>query len=91
MRNVLNIDLRKIVVPEGRLRPVSAARVEELQDSIGKGQLLQPLVVGLPQRPSRMASRGRSAQTGRTKKAEVRNSTLSCAQGQQVRAPTRRD
>ena len=48
MRNVLNIDLRKIVVPEGRLRPVSAARVEELQDSIQKGQLLQPLVVGVP-------------------------------------------
>ena len=48
MRNVLNIEVRKIVVPEGRMRPVNAARVEELQDSIGKGQLLLPLVVGVP-------------------------------------------
>ena len=48
MRNVLNIEVRKIVVPEGRMRPVNAARVEELQDSIKKGQLLQPLVVGVP-------------------------------------------
>ena len=48
MRNVLNIEARKIVVPEGRMRPVNAAWVEELQDSIEKGQLLQPLVVGVP-------------------------------------------
>ena len=44
----LNIEVCKIVVPEGRMRPVNAARVEELQDSIGKGQLLQPLVVRVP-------------------------------------------
>ena len=46
MRNVLNIEVRKIVVPEGRMRPVNAAWVEKLRDSIEKGQLLQPLVVG---------------------------------------------
>ena len=48
MRNVLNIEACKIVIPEGRMRLVNAARVEELRDSIEKGQLLQPLVVGLP-------------------------------------------
>ena len=46
MRNVLNIEARKIVVPEGRMRPVNAAWVEKLRDSIEKGQLLLPLVVG---------------------------------------------
>ena len=48
MRNVLNIEASKIVVPEGRMRPVRDAQVEELRDSIGKGRLLQPLVVGVP-------------------------------------------
>ena len=48
MRSVLNIEARKIFVPEGRMRPVNAERVEELRDSIQKGELLQPLVVGVP-------------------------------------------
>ena len=48
MRNVLNIEARKIVIPEGRMRPVNAAWVEKLRDSIEKGQLLLPLVVGVP-------------------------------------------
>ena len=47
MRNVLNIEVR-IVVPEGRMRPVNAARVEVLLDSMRKIGLLQPLVVGTP-------------------------------------------
>ena len=40
MRNVLNIEARKIFVPEGRMRPVNAAWVEKLRESIQKGQLL---------------------------------------------------
>ena len=48
MRNVLNIEASKIVVPEGRMRPVRDAQVEELRDRIEKGRLLQPLVVGVP-------------------------------------------
>ena len=48
MRDVLNIEDCKIVVPEGPMRPVNAARMEVLLDSIRKIGLLQPLVVGGP-------------------------------------------
>ena len=34
--------------PRGTHAPVNAAWVEKLRDSIEKGQLLQPLVVGVP-------------------------------------------
>ena len=48
MRSVLSIEASKIFVPEGRMRPVNAAWVEELRESIQKMRLLQPLVVGIP-------------------------------------------
>ena len=36
MRSTVDIEVRKIVVPEGRMRPVNAARMEVLLDSIRK-------------------------------------------------------
>ena len=46
MRSTVDIEVRKIVVPEGRMRPVNAAQLEVLLDSMRKIGLLQPLVVG---------------------------------------------
>ena len=88
MRNVLNIEASKIFVPEGRMRPVNAARVEELRDSIERGRLLQPLVVGVPN-----ADRLRPLVDGAHRLAALKklNGALSFDQGQQVPAPTRRD
>ena len=48
MRSTVDIEVRKIVVPEGRMCPVKSARVEVLLDSIRKIGLLQPLLVGGP-------------------------------------------
>ena len=48
MMGVIKVELRKILVPEGRMRPVNAERVEELRESIQKGGLLQFPVVGSP-------------------------------------------
>ena len=88
MRNVLNIEAGKILVPEGRMRPVDAARVEELQDSIGKGQLLQPLVVGVPNADKLWPLVDGAHRLAALKKL---NGTLSFDNGRQGRAPTRRD
>ena len=51
MRNVLNIEVRKIVVPEGRQRPVNAAWAEKLRDSIGEGATAAASGRGTAQRP----------------------------------------
>ena len=51
MRNVLNIDLRKIVVPEGRMRPVrDAAWVEEAARQHREGATAAASGRGSPQR-----------------------------------------
>ena len=86
MRNVLNVDLRKIFVPEERMRPVNAAWVEKLRDSIEKGQLLQPLVVGVPN-----ADKPWPLVDGAHKLAALKklNGILSFDQWRQGRAPTR--
>ena len=48
MMGVIKIEIRKILVPEGRMRPVNPAWVEKLRESIQKGGLLQFPVVGKP-------------------------------------------
>ena len=48
MRSSVDVEVRKIVVPEVRMCPVKSARVEVLLDSMRKIGLLQPLVVGDP-------------------------------------------
>ena len=88
MRNVLNIDLRKIVVPEGRMRPVNAAWVEKLRDSIEKGQLLQPLVVGVPNADKLWPLVDGAHRLAALKKL---NGALFFDEGRQGRTPTRRD
>ena len=88
MRNVLNIEVCKIVIPEGRLRPVNAARGEELQDSIQKGQLLLPLVAGLPNAHKQWPLVDGAHRPATLKKL---NGTLSFDKGQRGRVPTRRD
>ena len=88
MRNVLNIDLRKIVVPEGRMRPVRDAQVEELRDSIEKGQLLQPLVVGVPNADKPWPLVDGAHRLAALKKL---NGALFFDEGRQGHAPTRRD
>ena len=88
MRNVLNIEVRKIVVPEGRLRSVNAARVEELRDSIQKRQLLQPLVVRVPNAHKQWPLMDGAHRLATLKKL---NGTLSFDKGQRGRVPTRRD
>ena len=87
MRDILSIEAGKILVPEGRMRPVNAARVEELRDSIQKGQLLQPLVVG------QVAQGGWPLVDGAHRLAALKklNGALSFDKGRQGRAPTRRD
>ena len=88
MRNVLNIDLRKIFVPEGGMRPINAAWVEKLRDSIEKGQLLLPLVVGLPNAHKQWPLVDGAHRLAALKKL---NGTLSFDKGQRGRVPTRRD
>ena len=88
MRSTVDIEVRKIVVPEGRMRPVNAARVEELQDSIRKGQLLLPLVVGLPNAHKQWPLVDGAHRLATPKKL---NGTLSFDKGQRGRVPTRRD
>ena len=48
MLGVIKVELCKILVPEGRMRPVNPAWVEKLRESIQKGGLLQFPVVGVP-------------------------------------------
>ena len=88
MRNVLNIEARKIVVPEGRMRPVNAAWVEKLRDSIKKRQLLLPLVVGVPNADKPWPLVDGAHRLAALKKL---NGTLSFDKGQRGRLPTRRD
>ena len=88
MRNVLNIEARKIVVPEGRMRPVNAARMEVLLDSIRKIGLLQPLVVGVPNTDKLWPLVDGAHRLAALKKL---NGTLSFDEGRQGYAPTRRD
>ena len=88
MRNVLNIEARKIVVPEGRMRPVNAAWVEKLRDSIKKGQLLQPLVVGVPNADKLWPLVDGAHRLAALKKL---NGALFFDEGRQGYAPTRRD
>ena len=88
MRNVLNIEASKIFVPEGRMRPVNAAWVEKLRESIQKGQLLQPLVVGVPNAHKLWPLVDGAHRLAALKKL---NGALSFDQGRQGRAPTRRD
>ena len=88
MRNVPNIEASKIVVPEGRMRPVRDAQVEELRDSIQKGQLLQPLVVGVPNTHKPWPLVDGAHRPAALKKL---NGALFFDKGQQGRAPIRRD
>ena len=88
MRNVLSIEASKIVVPEGRMRPVRDAQVEELRDSIGKGRLLQPLVVGVPNADKLWPLVDGAHRPAALKKL---NGALFFDKGHQGRAPTLRD
>ena len=93
MRNVLNIEVRKIevrkiVIPEGRMRPINAAWVEKLRDSIKKRQLLLPLVVGVPNDDELWPLVDGAHRLATLKKL---NGTLSFDKGQGGRVPTRRD
>ena len=88
MRSTVDIDLRKIVVPEGRLRSVNAARMEVLLDSIRKIGLLQPLVVGGPNDDKLWPLLDGAHRLAALKKL---NGALSFDEGRQGYAPTRRD
>ena len=88
MRSTVDIEVRKIIVPEGRMRPVNAAWVEKLRDSIEKGQLLQPLVVGVPNADKLWPLVDGAHRLAALKKL---NGTLSFDEGRQGRTPTRRD
>ena len=88
MRSVLKIEASKIFIPEGRMRPVNPAWVEKLRDSIERGRLLQPLVVGVPNADKQWPLVDGAHRLAALKKL---NGALSFDQGQQVPAPTRRD
>ena len=88
MRNVLSVETRKIVVPEGRMRPVNPVWVEKLRESIQKGGLLQPLVVGKPNDDKLWPLVDGAHRLAALKKL---NGALSLDRWRQGRAPTRRD
>ena len=88
MRNVLNIEASKIFVPEGHMRPIRDAQVEGLRDSIGKGRLLQPLVVGVPNADKPWPLVDGAHRLAALKKL---NGALFFDKGHQGRAPTLRD
>ena len=88
MRNVLNIEARKIVVPEERMRPINAAWVEVLLDSMRKIGLLQPLVVGVPNADKLWPLVDGAHRLAALKKL---NGALFFDEGRQGYAPARRD
>ena len=88
MRSTVDIEVRKIVVPEGRMRPVNAAQLEVLLDSMRKIGLLQPLVVGGPNTHQEWPLVDGAHRLAALKKL---NGALFFDEGRQGYAPARRD